>query len=82
MYSIADLSLRPLNSQKAEGQQVRSFQLAIERLRQRPGLAALLIHKPGPLTDVIAETAQLASVYSRGMHEVGGALAGVIAKPQ
>lgn len=81
-YSIADLSSRPLDSEKAEGQQVRSFQLAIERLRKRPALAALLIHKPGPLTDVIGETELLAGVYSRGMHEVGEVLSGVIARPQ
>lgn len=81
-YSIADLSSRALDSEKAEGQQVRSFQLAIERLRARPALAKLLIHKPGPLTDVISEIEQLASVYSRGMNEVGEVLAGVIARPQ
>jgi hypothetical protein len=61
---------------------VRSFQLALERLRERPALAALLIHKPGPLTDVINELDQLASVYSRGMNEVGEVLSGVVARPQ
>ncbi len=81
-YTVSDLSARPLDSEKAEGQQVRSFQLAIERLRQRPGLAALLIHKPGPLTDVVGEVEQLAGVYSRGMNEVGEVLSGVIARPQ
>jgi 7-cyano-7-deazaguanine synthase in queuosine biosynthesis len=81
-YSICDLSCRALDSERAEGQQVRSFQLALERLRERPALAALLIHKPGPLTDVINELDQLASVYSRGMNEVGEVLSGVVARPQ
>lgn len=80
-YSISNLGARPLNSERAEGQQVRSFQVAIERLRQRPGLARLLIHKPGPLTDVAGELEQLASVYDRGMQEVGEVLSGVIARP-
>lgn len=81
-YSIADLRARALDSDRAEGQQVRSFQLAIERLRSRPDLAKLLIHKPGPLSDVLAELDSLAGVYGRGMYEVGEVLSGVIARPQ
>jgi len=50
-YTISDLRARPLSTQQSEGQQVRSFQLAIERLRLRPELASILIHKPGPLVD-------------------------------
>lgn len=60
---------------------MRSFQIAIERLRQRPDLAKLLIHKPGPLTDVIAEADQLANVYVRGMQEVAEVVSDVIARP-
>ncbi|MBS1816545.1 MAG: hypothetical protein JSU08_01310 [Acidobacteria bacterium] len=81
-YTIASLSSRALDSEKAEGQQVRSFQLAIEKLQRRPALASLLIHKPGPLTDVAEELDQLADVYRRGMYEVNEALSGVIARPQ
>ncbi|MGE3342100.1 MAG: Qat anti-phage system QueC-like protein QatC [Vicinamibacterales bacterium] len=81
-YTIANLSTRPLDSEKAEGQQVRSFQLAIEKLRRRPALASFLIHKPGPLTDVPGELEQLADVYRRGMHEVNEALSGVVSRPQ
>src|SRR5271170_2391390 len=32
-----------------QGLQIRSFQVAINRLKSRPSLADLLIHKPGPL---------------------------------
>jgi hypothetical protein len=50
-YTLANLTARPLDTRRSEGQQIRSFQLAIERLRLRPSLASILIHKPGPLSD-------------------------------
>src|SRR6266571_2037662 len=40
-----DLQARKLNAGQAEGQHVRSFQLAIERLDGQPALASILIHK-------------------------------------
>lgn len=81
-YTLADLTARTLNTQKTEGQQVRSFQLAIERLRTRPDLANILIHKPGPLSDELpARQAALADVYRRGLEEVGAFLAGVRTSP-
>lgn len=80
-YDLADLHASKLNTKTAEGRQVRSFQVAIERLRQRPDLARLLIHKPGNLRDVERDLGQLAEVYRRGMEEVGRLLAGVRAGP-
>ena len=66
----------------SEGVQVRSFQLAIERLRARPSLAPILIHKPGPLFDESPpRQAALAEVYRRGLEEVGALLAGVRTHP-
>jgi hypothetical protein len=50
-YALSDLTAHPLDTRQSEGQQVRSFQLSIERLQTRPDLAKLLIHKPGPLSD-------------------------------
>jgi hypothetical protein len=47
VYTLANMNARPLDTRQSEGQQVRSFQLAIERLRLRPDLAKILIHKPG-----------------------------------
>ena len=77
-YTIANLAARPLNATTAEGQQVRSFQVAIDRLTAHPELAKLLIHKPGPLRDEsAARQNELAKVYQRGMAEVGGLLTGV-----
>ena len=55
---------------------------AIERLRVRPALAPILIHQPGPLFDETpARQAVLASVYRRGLEEVGALLAGVRTRP-
>lgn len=77
-----DVTSRTLDALKAEGQQVRSFQYALERLRQKPQLAAYLIHKPGPLSDESpARQAELAGVYQRGLEEVGRLLAGVRTEP-
>jgi hypothetical protein len=70
VYTIPDLRAYPLNSQNEIGKQVRSFQVAIERLRIKPDLAKLLIHKPGPLSDEIPRLNQLADVYLRGLNEV------------
>lgn len=80
-YSLPDLTARKLDTGQAEGQQVRSFQIAIARLAKRPELAPLLIHKPGSLRDVANDVDALAGVYSRGLAEVGRLLAGVRAGP-
>ena len=81
-YTVSDLRANVLDTTKAYGQQVRSFQFAIERLQRRPGLASLLIHKPGPLTDESpARQVALADVYSRGLGEVATLLAGVRTRP-
>lgn len=82
VYTIDDLSARPFDTRQSEGVQIRSFQLAIERLRVRPALAPILIHKPGPLFDESpARQALLAGVYRRGLEEVGTLLAGVRTQP-
>lgn len=80
-YTVPDLTAQILDTDKAEGQQVRSLQLALSRLRARPGLAKLLIHKPGPLSDEAGRLDALAGVYRRGLEEVGSLLAGVRAEP-
>ncbi|MGB6945749.1 MAG: Qat anti-phage system QueC-like protein QatC [Bryobacteraceae bacterium] len=81
-YTVPDLKANVLDTSKAYGQQVRSFQFAIERLQKRPGLAPLLIHKPGPLTDESpARQSALADVYRRGLEELSLLLAGVRTAP-
>lgn len=81
-YTVADLTARALDTRQSEGIQIRSFQLAIERLRASPGLAPILIHKPGPLFDESpTRQAAIAGVYRRGLEEVGALLAGVRTRP-
>jgi hypothetical protein len=82
-YTLSNLAAKVLDTHQAEGQQVRSFQYAIERLRQKPQLASLLIHKPGPLSDETpARQVALADVYSRGIGEIAALLASVRSEPK
>ncbi|MDP1773943.1 MAG: Qat anti-phage system QueC-like protein QatC [Methylobacter sp.] len=81
VYTVPDLRAHPLDTHESIGKQVRSFQFAIERLRRRPDLAKLLIHKPGSLTDEIPHLDQLADVYRRGLDEVAQLIDGVTTKP-
>lgn len=81
IYGVPDLKAATLNTRKAEGQQVRSFQVAIERLSKRPELAKAFIHKPGPLYDDPSRHDDLADVYRRGLEEVGRLLTGVRTAP-
>ncbi|MCZ7618401.1 MAG: hypothetical protein M5U32_08840 [Myxococcota bacterium] len=81
-YTLGDLRAHALDTRQSEGQQVRSFQMAIERLKAKPAEAALLIHKPGPLSDESpARQAALAGVYKRGLDEVATLLTGVSTRP-
>ena len=80
-YAIQDLSAQPLNTNKADGRQIRSFQLAIKRLQENPGIERVLIHKLGPLTDEAKNLAALAGVYRRGMAEVSSLLSDVETRP-
>jgi hypothetical protein len=81
VYGVPDLKAATLDTRQAEGQQVRSFQIAIARLSKRPELAKALIHKPGPLYDDPTRHDDLADVYRRGLEEVGRLLTGVRAAP-
>jgi hypothetical protein len=76
-YTRANLEAQPLNTLRAEGLQVRSFQYAIARLQAKPGLEKLLIHKPGSLADNPSRVEELAAVYRRGMLEVAALLKNV-----
>lgn len=80
-YGVPDLAAATLDTRQAEGQQVRSFQIAIERLSKHPELASALIHKPGPLYDDHSSLGDLADVYRRGLAEVGRLLTDVSAAP-
>lgn len=80
-YTVPDLRAQIWDPQTATGEQIRSFQYAIERLREKPGIEKILIHKPGPLTDQPAAFVELAGVYKRGLEEVGSLLIGVRTRP-
>ncbi len=80
-YTVSDLRTQTLDTRESTGKQVRSFQYAIERLRGHPGLANLLIHKPGSLADEVARLDQLADVYRRGLNEVARLIDGVETRP-
>lgn len=82
-YTIPDLTTYVLNTRKSEGVQIRSFQLAINKLKKKPELAKILVHKPGPLSDESLERqAAIADVYRRGLEEVGEFIKGVRTQPK
>jgi 7-cyano-7-deazaguanine synthase in queuosine biosynthesis len=80
-YQIPDLTARILNTRKAEGGDVRSFQLALPHLAAKPHRARFDIHRPGPLTDYPQDLAAYETVYVEGLQEVGRLLNGVRARP-
>lgn len=80
-YTVPDLHAQPLDTRQANGVQVRSLQYAIERLKGKPQLANLLIHKPGSLADEAKHLDALADVYRRGLNEVARLIDGAEARP-
>lgn len=70
-----------LHSDKAAGEHVRSFQIALQRIKSNPLYAASAIRIPGPLTDCEKDVPQLVDMYRRGMEEVGKLLKNVKTKP-
>ncbi len=80
-YRIRDLRTQVLDTRKAEGEHVSSFQFALSRLARRPGRARFDIHRPGPLTDHPDKLTDYEAVYVAGLREVGRLLDGVRARP-
>lgn len=80
-YTVPNLRAEVWDPRRATGEQIRSFQFALQRLQDRPGIENMLIHKPGPLTDNPAALDELAAVYKRGLIEVGALLKGVRTRP-
>lgn len=80
-YRIADLRAQVLDTNKAEGEHLRSFQVALSRLVRKPGRARFDIHRPGPLIDHPEKLADYEAVYVAGLQEVGRLLQGVQARP-
>jgi 7-cyano-7-deazaguanine synthase in queuosine biosynthesis len=80
-YTLSDLRARVIDSNKAEGEHIRAFQLALARLAAKPARSRLDIHQPGPLYDHPGDLAAYEAVYVEGMREVAQLLDGVQAKP-
>jgi hypothetical protein len=76
-----DLKARVLNSEKQEGDTIRSFQVAVDKLKGDIRRARVLIHKSGPLGNNPKELEELAKMYLRGMKEVGELLKGARTSP-
>lgn len=81
LYTVEDLRAETLATDRAEGKDVRSFQLITNRIKRAPELAKILVHKPGPLVDAPDELQDYADVFRRGVLEVGALLQGVRAEP-
>ena len=77
-----ELEGKELDSEAATGEHVRSFLLAIWRLRSKPGRAKFDIHKPGPLIDFPDDWDRYEQVYREGLEEVGRLLRNVNARPR
>lgn len=80
-YQLPDLLAQVIDTEKAEGSHIRSFQLAISRLRRKPERARFDIHRPGPLNDHAQDLHAYESVYVAGLEEVARLLNGVRAEP-
>lgn len=81
LYMVEDLKARTLASDQPEGEHVRSFQLMAKRIKAKPDIAKILVHKPGPLSDRPDEIPDYADVFRRGVVEVSELLKGVRARP-
>ena len=81
LYTVERLKGHVLASDRPEGEHVRSFQLMVKRIKAKPGLAKVLVHKPGPLHDEPDEITDYADVFRRGILEVAELLQGVRARP-
>lgn len=81
LYAVENLKGHVLASDKPEGEHVRSFQLMAKRIKAKPGLAKILVHKPGPLHDEPDEIPDYVDVFLRGVLEVAELLKDVRARP-
>lgn len=69
-YLIDSVSEIAASHEKGKGVQLRSFQIAINKIKEQPQWAKILIHKSGPLSGDSAYLQELSDVYLRGLLEV------------
>jgi hypothetical protein len=67
-----ETSIYEMQNKNSEGMgiQLRSFQYAIDKIKQDRNRAFFYIHKPGPLSQVDEYLQELADIYARGLFEV------------
>lgn len=70
VYTEQSISTLMDNNATGIGIQLRSFQYAIRKINEYPGIEKLLIHKPGPLPNDNEYMDRLAATYKRGLLEV------------
>jgi len=80
-YQLADLHAQTIRTDRAEGNHIRSFQLAISRLRTFPDRTRLDIHRSGPLNDHPGDIDAYCEMYAEGLEEVARLIEGVRAEP-
>lgn len=68
-YLYSDVNIIESNRDLV-GEQLRSFQYAIKKLKQNPNAKKVFIHKPGPLENNEEYLEELAEMYYRGLMEV------------
>lgn len=82
-YTVTDLKARALDSRKAEGEDIRSFQMMARRLARQPALARVLVYKSGPLSDYPeSDIDKYAAVFARGISEVAKIVDPVTVRPK
>lgn len=69
-YLIDNVAEIAASHAKGKGVQFRSFQIAINKIKEQPQRAKILIHKSGPLSGDSAYLWELSDVYLRGLLEV------------
>jgi 7-cyano-7-deazaguanine synthase in queuosine biosynthesis len=69
-YLVSNLAEIVSSHAQGKGVQLRSFQIAISKIKKQPSLAKLLIHKTGNLQEDSVYLSELANTYSRGLLEV------------
>lgn len=70
IYLIDSVSEIAASHAQGKGAQLRSFQIAIKKIKDQPKLAKILVHKSGPLSGDSAYLQELSEVYQRGLLEV------------
>ena len=71
-----------IENRESVGEQIRSFQYAIDKVKKYPNSKYTLIHKPGPLNGNDDYLAEMADTYYRGLLEVDAWIQGRLGEEQ